>query len=224
MRQPTVGRARRRTRQQRLLRTAIGVVIIVVLAALIANLVGGKKSKGGLSEPGVQQVAFIASVKGETDASSKPSKASTQAQASQVVKLLNEWYQRSFVDPKLYGDGTFPEITKSFTPDAKAAFLRDATSLTIGEARTQVKSVALVQQTAKVTIFFDKTTPKFAIAAIHFTAIATLKDSNAYPLKIAQDVTYNFQKAGQGWVVTYYKSQEKQKSAVPSPSPSATSS
>ena len=220
MRQPTVGRARRRTRQQRLLRTGIGVVVIVVLAALIANLVGGGKK--GLSGPGVPQVKFVAAIDGQTDATSKPSKSAVKSQADKIVKLLDEWYQRAFVDPKLYGDGTFPEITKSFDAAAKAAFARDKATMTIGDAREEVKSVEPGDQIAKVTVFFDKNAPKFAIAKVHFTATATMKQSGAYPLKIDQTVTYNFQINKEGlWVVTYYTANQKQDSVVPSTSPTA---
>jgi hypothetical protein len=224
MRQPTVGRSSRRTRQQRLLRTGIGVVVIVVLAALIANLVGNKK-KGGLSEPGVAQVSFHATIKGENDAPTKPSTGATRTEADKIVTMLNEWYQRSFVDPKLYGDGTFPEITQNFTADAKAAFAKDVATLTIGDARQEVDRVEPSTETALVTVFFDKRAPKFAVAKVHFVATATLKQSGSYPLKIDQTVTFNFQSSPKGWVVTYYTANQTQKSVVPaSPSPSASSS
>jgi hypothetical protein len=78
-------------------------------------------------------------------------------------------------------------------------------------------------QTAKVTVFFSKGAPRYAIAAIHFVARATMKKSGAFPLKIDQTVTFNFEKQGQGWVVTYYTANQKQDSIVP-PSPSASAS
>jgi hypothetical protein len=223
MRQPTVGRSQRRTRQQRLLRTGIGVVVIVVLAALIANLVGGGKKKAGPGATPLAKVAFVATMAGETNAKVKPSPSAVQAQGGQIVTLLNDWYQRAFVDPKQYGDGTFPEIAKHFTADARVSFTKDLATLTIGDARTEVDRLDPTLQTAKVTVYFNNATPMFAIAAVHFAANATLKQSGAYPLKIDQTVTYNFERTPQGWVVTYYTAKQTQKSVVP-PSPSATPS
>jgi FlaG/FlaF family flagellin (archaellin) len=221
MRQPTF--TRRRTRQQRLLRTGIGVVVIVVLAALIANLAGGGKKKSNALPPGVAQVAFVATVKGETDA--KPaSKGAVTTQGTEIVTMLNDWYEQAFVDPDKYGDGTFPDITKHFTDAARTSFAKDLATLTIGDARKEVKRVDPLTQTAKVTVYFSKGKPTYAIAAVHFAARATMKQSSAYPLKIDQFVTYDFQKTTQGWVVTYYLANQAQNSIVPSPSPSASSS
>lgn len=222
MRQPTF--ARRRTRQQRLLRTGIGVVVIVVLAALIANLAGGKKKLGSTPPPGVAQVAFVASVKGETDAKSPPSKSAVTTESDQIVSMLNDWYEQAFVNTDKFGDGSFPDISKSFTAAAHTSFTKDLNTLTIGEARTEVKRVDPTTQTAKVTVYFSKAKATYAIAAVHFVVSATMKQSNAYPLKIDQTVTYTFQKTTQGWVVTYYSAKQTQNSIIPSPSPSVTSS
>jgi hypothetical protein len=219
MRQPTF--SRRRTRQQRLLRTGIGVVVIVVLAALIANLAGGKKKSGSTPPPGVAQVTFVASVKGATNGKSAPSGAVT-TEGKQIVSLLNDWYEQAFVNTDKFGDGSFPDIAKSFTAGARTSFSKDLATLTIGDARTEVKRVDPTTQTAKVTVYFNNGNPTYAIAAVHFVANATMKQSGAYPLKIDQTVTYNFSKTAQGWVVTYYTAKQTQNSVVPSPSASAT--
>jgi hypothetical protein len=222
MRQPTFSRSRRRSRQQRLLRTAIGVVVIVVVAALIANLAGGKK-KTGPSAPGVATVAFVATYASQTDATKNQPTSAARAQGSAIVTMLNDWYQTAFVDPDKYGDGTFPDIAKHFATAARAAFTKDLATLTIGDARTEVKRVDPTVQTVKVTVFFDKGAPKYAVAAVHFAARATMKASSAFPLKIDQTVTFNFEKQAQGWVVTFYTAKQTQDSIVP-PSPSASAS
>ncbi|HEV2685967.1 MAG TPA: hypothetical protein VGW79_04970, partial [Actinomycetota bacterium] len=69
--------------------------------------------------------------------------------------------------------------------------------------------------------YYSKGKPTYAIAAVHFVASATMKKSDAFPLKIDQTVTYDFQKIGQGWVVSYYSTTQTQHSVVPSPSASA---
>jgi len=219
MRQPTF--SRRRTRQQRLLRTGIGVVVIVVLAAVIANLAGGGKKKGGTPEPGVATVAFTASYKGATNLKTPPPTAAVKAQGDKIVSMLDGWYQSAFVNTKDFGDGTFPDIAKSFAPSARAQFTKDLKILTIGDALTEVKRVDPTTQTATVTIYFSKSTPTFAIAAVHFVANATMKQSGAYPLTIDQTVTYTFTNTRAGWVVSYYSAKQSQKSVVPSPSASA---
>lgn len=223
MRQPTFTRARRRTRQQRLLRTAIGLVVIVVVAALIANFVGGKK-KTGPNAPGLAQVAFTTTSAGYTNAAKSPPQGTVDAQSKQIVTMLNGWYQEAFVDPDKYGDGTFPDIAKHFSADAATAFKKDLGTLTIGDARTEVKSVEPTTQTAKVSVYFTNGTPEYAVATVHFAARATLKKSGSYPLLIDQTVTYNFQRTSQGWIVSYYTAKQTQDSVVPSPSASPSSS
>jgi FlaG/FlaF family flagellin (archaellin) len=193
----------------------------VVLAALIANLAGGgKKKSGSTPPPGVAQVAFVASVKGATNAKSAPSKAAVTSESNQIVRMLNDWYEQAFVNTDKFGDGAFPDIAKSFTGAAGTSFKKDLGMLTIGDARTEVKRVDPSTQTAKVTVYFNSGRPTYAIAAVHFAAHATMKQSSAYPLKIDQVVTYSFQKTAQGWVVTYYSGNQTQNSIVPSPSPS----
>jgi hypothetical protein len=217
MRQPTF--SRRKTRQQRLLRTAIGVVVIIVGAALIANLVGNKK-KGSTPPPGVAQVKFVATVKSNSDAKT-PTRAAVTGEADKIVAMLNDWYEQAFVDTTRFGNGTFPDIAKNFTADAKTKFTTDLTTLTIGDARTEVKRVEPSTQTVLMTVYFANGKPTYAIAAVHFVADATMKKSGAYPLKIDQSATYTFTKTGQGWLVSYYSAKQKQDSIVPSPSATA---
>src|SRR5947207_7813482 len=112
MRQPTF--SRRKTRQQRLLRTGIGVVVVVVVAALIANLAGGKK-KSNTPPPGVAQVNFVASSKGASDGKALPTRSAIAPEADKIVSMLNDWYEQAFVDTTRFGDGTFPDIAKTFS-------------------------------------------------------------------------------------------------------------
>jgi hypothetical protein len=165
-------------------------------------------------------VAFVASIKGATNAKSAPSKAVT-VEGQQIVTMLNDWYEQAFVNTDKFGDGTFPDIAKHFTAAARTKFDTDHETLTIGRARTEVKRVDPTTQTAKVTVYFNNGRPTYAIAAVHFAASATMKQSGAYPLKIDQTATYTFQKTTQGWVVSYYSGNQTQNSIVPSPSPSA---
>ena len=195
-----------------------------MLAALIANLAGGKKKSGANPPPGVAKVAFVVAVKGETDAKKPPPIGSVKKESDQIVSMLNDWYEQAFVDTSKFGDGTFPDIATHFVAAASTSFSKDLATLTIGDARTEVKRVDPTTQSVKVTVYFGNGKPTYAIAAVHFTANATMKQSGAYPLTIDQLVTYDFQKTAQGWVVTYYSAKQTQHSVVPSPSASATSS
>ena len=195
------------------------MVVIVILAAVIANLAGGKK-KSSTPPPGVAQVQFVATVKSNSDAKT-PTKSAVNAEADKIVSMLNDWYEQAFVDTSRFGNGTFGDIAKSFSDPAKTQFTKDLLTLTIGEARTDVKRVDPSTQTALITVYFSNGKPTYAIAAVHFVASATMKKSGAYPLKIDQSVTYDFQKTGQGWIVSYYSAKQSQTSIVPSPSASA---
>ena len=191
-----------------------------MLAALIANLAGGKK-KTTTPPPGVAQVDFVATSKGASDGKALPPPSAVGPEADKIVSMLNDWYEQAFVDTTRFGDGTFPDIAKNFSAPAKVQFAKDLATLTIGDARTEVKRVDPSTQTANVTVYFSKGKATYAIAVVHFIANATMKKSGAHPLKIDQSVTFTFTKTGQGWVVSYYTAKQSQNSVVPSPSASA---
>ena len=192
-----------------------------MLAAVIANLVGGGKKKTNTPPPGVAQVSFTASLKGATNAKSPPPKNAVNAEGRTIVSMLTDWYEEAFVDTSRFGDGTFGDIAKNFTEPAKSQFTKNLDTLTIGPARTEVKRVDPSTQTVTVTVYFNNGKPTYAIAQVHFTASATMKKSGSFPLKIDQSVTYDFQKQGSGWVVSYYAAKQTQNSVIPSPSATA---
>lgn len=222
MREPMI-RSGRLSRQQRLLRTGIGVVGVVAVAALIANALSGGDSSGPDGEPAVAKVAFAHTTKTTTDAG-KPKTAAAKAEADAIVKILNDWYQRGFVDPRLYGDGTFGEIAAHFAKDAKVSFTKDVASLTIGDARTLVARVDPTKAAAGITIFFAKgTKPTFAVAEVVFDATATQKQSGQPNITIKQRGTYHLEKTGNAWKVVYYTATSSEKPVEPTPSGSPSS-
>lgn len=228
MRQPTFARSKRRTRQQRLLRTGIGVVVLIGIAALIGNLIGddGTPKPG---EPATPQVRFAGTVKGETDAGSslKPKQAKTAAtnkEGAAIHAMLDDWYRQAFVDPERFGDGTFPTVRKLFTAEAATKFPTDVNTLTIGEARIEVSRVEPETSTADVTVYFDGSKPTFATADIRFVAKGTLKKGDAFPIRIVQSAVLHLRKLSEGWRVTWYDAKQTQDSIVPSPTATATSS
>ena len=189
------------------------------MLVVVGKLAGG----GGKKETPTQKVAFVSTTTGESDAG-QPDATKVKAESGRIVTMLNDWYDRAFVDPKLYGDGSFKDVRAHFSSDAHAQFAKDLNSLTIGEAREDVSRVSIDSSTVDVTVFFQNgKTPRFAVAAVTFAATATLKEKKALPLLITQKATYHLIKRSNGdWIVSYYTVHEAQDSVRPSPSASAT--
>src|SRR6266542_2388857 len=104
----------------------LGVAVIVV--ALLSRSNGGPGSK---SNP-IPTVAFVSKVNSVSQSKS-PDAAAKQANGSALVKVFNDYYQEAFVDPRQWGDGTFPDLRDLFVKEAQASFTKDINSLTIGE-------------------------------------------------------------------------------------------
>lgn len=214
MRQPIVARSHRRTRQQRLTRTLVVFVVLIVLVVLVGKCAGGKKAPQA-----TPKLAFAASTSAESNGAT-PDPGAAKTESARIVAMLDDWYQTAFVDPKLYGDGTFRSVRAHFTGGAATQFGKDIDSLTIGEARTEVSRVVPGPSRVDVTVFFqDGRTPKFAVAAVTFVATATLKAKDSLPLRISQKATYHLDRRPNGdWIVSYYTVHESQDSVQPSPS------
>jgi len=197
------------------MRTAIGAVAVITLIALAVNLLGGDEEPAERTP----QVAFAGTARAESEAS-RPDQPVVDTEAGEIRKILDDWYQNAFVDPSKYGDGTFSDVAKYFTKEAQTSFTEDLKSLTIGEAREEVRRVEPAVQTANVTVFFDKAgKPQFATAVVRFEARASLKSKEALPVHIRQNATYHFEKKSGEWLVAYYEADQKQNSVQPSPSP-----
>ncbi len=206
----------RASRQQRLLRTAIGVVAIVAVAALIANALGG--GDPGPGELPIAQVSFTGGAEGESDTGT-PSKGVVKKEADAITEMLNEWYQTAFVDPSKFGNGSFPTVHALMAKNAKSTFKRDIASLTIGDARTFVQRIEPKTTTADVTVYLEKDkTPRFATALVRFTATATQKQKAQPKISISQRATLHFEMIDDTWMVTYYTANASQKVIQPSPS------
>lgn len=172
------------------------------------------------AEEKTPQVAFTGRVRAESEAK-RPGQAEADAEAKPIFTMLNDWYQTAFIDPKLFGDGTFPDVAKLFAKEAQASFTKDISSLTIGEAREQVRRVVPEQSIANITLFYDDGgNAVFATAAVRFMARATLTQDGAFPLRITQTGTYHLKREGSSWLVTFYDASANQDSIQPTPSPS----
>jgi hypothetical protein len=207
------------SRQKRLLRTAIlGVVLIAVIAAIV-NLVGG----GGSSPEKLSKVAFHGKAAGQSDAKRKAAPADVQSESAAITKMLNDWYQAAYVDPSKWSDAAFPDIAKLFAPGAQTSFRKDVTSMTIGDLRDLAARVVPHTQKADVTVFFATgTKPRYAVADVTFTAVATMKQKGARQVVIKQHGVYHLEKDGSDWVVAYYDVNQNENSVEPTPAGSAT--
>ena len=124
MRQPTFSRARR-VRQQRLLRTGIGVVVLVAVAALLVNLLGGDDTDGVDQPPDTPLVAFRTTARAFSDeprnrGPKKVKPARLAAERAQVSEILDDLYQRAFIDPAIFDDAA----ADPFPDDGIATVLR----------------------------------------------------------------------------------------------------
>lgn len=217
MREPILTSSRRRrARGVRLLRMLGAVVLLVAVVALVVRFVGGEDEEA-LPTP---QVAFKASVTPYSEAREKPQGRAVDAEADKITTLLDRWYQSAFVDPKLWGDGTFPRVRSLFAQQARKSFRADLDSLTIGEARTELVRVVPKRARAKISLFFDENgTPRFAVAEVEFRASGTPRAEESQPVAIVQEAVLHLRtQKGGAWQVFAYDAKQRQDS-VPPPRP-----
>ena len=223
MRQPTFRRGP--TRQQRLIRTGIGVVIVIGIAAIIASLLGGG------DEPTDQ--AFSVSFKtrskahadtGNLERADTVKKGTVRAAADEIEGLLTTLYQQAFVDPAVFEAGAenFPPdaVLGLFTEDARDDAEADVEALTLGTERLDYARVEPGKARAAITVLFEKARkPVLAVAEVHFEATAIPRDGSGLPLAIVQDASFHLERTGDGWRISYYDAKQDQDSIVASPSP-----
>jgi hypothetical protein len=211
---------RPRARGLRLLKTASALAFMLAVAALLVRLVGGEEIK---EEP-IARVAFLSKLDVVSQRSAAPSQQAAAAEQQAIVTLITDWYQRAFVDPRLWGDGTFPEVAGLFQGAAAAAFRRDIDSLTIGDARTEVTRVRPRGARVTITLYFADARAPFAVASVVFNATGVLKedvkDEGAPTLDIRQKATLYLSKTAEGWRVFAYDADQSQKTVVPEATPS----
>lgn len=196
-----------------------GLVLAGVVAALLLRPGGPSVKK----EPPTPTLNFVATVRGVFGGKAPPTEA-RKTESDALIKLFNGYYQTAFVDPKKWGDGTFPQVKELFAKDAQVSFTRDIASLTIGEARTELKRVDLQPSDLSLTVYFDeKSKPRYAVAATTFRAVGTLKQAGP-SLTINQSGTFYLQKVDGDWRIVAYDSAENQETPTPTPTPTPTAS
>jgi hypothetical protein len=204
-------------RRRRLFALLLG---LGVLALAVVLLTRGGGPLGPKEQP-IPTLEFVSKVTNVTNAKAVDEGAA-QAEGQALVKMFNEYYQTAFVDPGKWGDGTFTDLLELFAKDVQPQATKDLPSLTIGEARTELKRVDLGASSLDVTVYYDaKQKPTFAVAAASFSGRGTLKRSGP-PLNIFQRGTYYLQKSGDSWTITSYDATQEQ--ATPTPSPTASPS
>jgi hypothetical protein len=227
MRQPTF--RSRRTRQQRLIRTGLGVVAIVGIIAILVGLLTGDETPEE-QEPS-SQVAFSTRANGTADSGARRvPDGRVRPEAEQITALLNDWYQGAFVDPSVFvvpepgsEDATaFPpeDMLAHFTEEARATAAEDVDALTLGSERGTFEHVDPKRTRAQLSILFaNGTDPTVATADVTFEATGTLREDGAAPVAIVQTATIHFTKGRGGWRISFYEAHQEQESISPSPSP-----
>jgi len=204
-------------RRRRTISALVLLIAAVIVVALLSRSTGGPGSKGNP----VPQLAFVAKVNAVSQASS-PDTATRQAEAQKLQKMFTDFYQEAFVDPRKWGDGQFDDLKSLFGKDAQTSFTRDLTSLTIGQARTQLKRVDPRAANLVVTVYYDaKQRPTYAVVAAAFTGVGTLKSSGPR-VTIRQKASFYLTKNGDTWTITAYDADQTQDTpSSPSPTPSS---
>lgn len=200
----------------RLLRIATVLAVAFAAGALAVRLTTGEASgRATPKEPPLATVAFH----GKLDVVSpgnEPAAAVAQIEQQQVLAVLNEWYQRAFVDPGAWELGTFPEVGALIDgAGAHAAFTRDVQALTVGAARHELKRLEPRSTIANVTVYFDRGRPSFAVAAVVFNAEGLFKIARPGTLDIRQDGTFYLRKTPRGWRVFAYDADQTQNAPAP---------
>lgn len=214
MAQPTFHRSGRSVRKTRLRRTVLFALVGAGLVAFVVGRFAGEDPQ----EPKVAQVAFTTSVRGE--GAPKPAVGAAAAEAEAIEDLLNDYYQRAFVDPASFSDERYPEVADRFQASARDAFTADVSTLTIGDAAREAKRVEPKTARARIIIYFDEGKATLASVGVTFLADATLK-GGGLPLRIDQRATLHLVKEGDAWRIAYYeRASQKQTSVAPSRSPS----
>lgn len=234
MRQPTLRRSHQR--QQRLVRTGIGITVLVGVAALLANLLSGD---GGETPPAeTPSVAFVATTttyadSGTVQAEDEVPASRVQTHEEQITELLDTWYQRTFVDPDVFevsttsseaGAPSFPpaEALDLFGESARVLAAADVDALTLGSQRTDFSRVEPTVATADVSILFRSArNPKLATVSVTFQATGTLKDATAPQVAIAQTADFTLEHDGEAWRIVYYEADQEQDSIMPTTTPTA---
>lgn len=171
---------------------------------ILAAFAGAACSGSPAGSDKVVQLSFQEMVdvvsSGEDEA---PQEARDQAEA--IVSLITDWYQMAFVDPAGWRDPKFPEVERLFTGEARTQVKREIASVTIGDARDEVRSVAPKDASVKVTVYVDEDgRTDYAVADVSFHGVGTLKEEGV-PLDIVQKATYFFRLAEGGWRIFAYQ-------------------
>lgn len=206
-------------RRRRAFVGALALVTVGIIAGLLLSRGGSLVRK----DPPTPQLAFAASVEQVAGGSKAAPQDKVKAESDAIVKIFTDWYQEAFVDPKRWGDGKFEGLADHFAAEAKQAFTRDIASLTIAEARTELRRVDTPQGTVKVTLYFHDGNPQYAVADVSFRAVGQLKRSGAVPLRISQRGAYFLRKVGGDWKIFSFRAHQDQVQPSPTPTASPTS-
>lgn len=198
--------------------TVLGLLAVLVVVVVLLTRGGG----GGPGDAPIPTLQFAATAKHVFQGKAAAPNVQ-QGEVEAITTMFNDFYQEAFVDPGKWGDGTFEDLAGLFADDVKASFTRDLASLTIGEARTELKRVDLgTGNSLAVTVYYDsKLKPTFAVTAVSFDGRGTLKESGP-AVTIKQRATYYLQKIGSDWKITAYDANETQNTPTPTPTASAT--
>jgi hypothetical protein len=194
-------------------------VLVLLIAAVVVIALLSRGDGIGTKENPVPVLAFTTKI-AVVNQGKAADRETRKAESDAIVKMFSDYYQEAFVDPRKWGDGKFEDLREKFDKSVQASFTKDLGSLTIGEARTELKRVDPTATSLGVTVYYDsKSRPTFAVAAAVFNAQGTLKQSGPR-LSIKQKATFYLQRTGDGWRITAYDANQSQETPTPTPTAS----
>ena len=207
-------------------------MLVVGVAAILANLLAGPTTQ---PPPEIAHVSFTSRVTAYNDAGNvrrakRVPAARTRAEEGQILQLLNDLYQRTFVDPSVFeapdtGEGGIPafpsaDVLEHFAEDARAAVVTDIDAATLGSERETFQRVDPTATTARISIYFrNGKDASLATARVEFAATGTLVDETAFPVSITQEATFHLAREQGRWVIVFYEAEQSQDSILPTTSP-----
>lgn len=185
---------------------ALRAFLILVIAALGAC----SGSPGGGDE--VVQISFDDTIEIVTASGEAPGDAPGDArgQGEAIVSMITDWYQQAFLDPAGWRDPKFPEIAGLFAGDARTKVETEIESVTIGDARDEVRSVKPDEAEVAVTIYVGEDgRTDYAVADVSFHGTGALK-KDGVPLTIVQKAVYFLRLEVGGWRIFAYQARNDQ--------------
>jgi hypothetical protein len=143
--------------------------------------------------------------------------------AADIQATLSSFYDAAFMDPNAWKRGLSAGAWNAFASSIRERAMKDAASLTIGEAGTRLTSLSITNASLSIRVLLDPNgRPEAAVATVVFETSGSL--TGGEPVMVSNQASFLMQPIDGGWlVVGYPKANTEVEAPSPTPSPSAAS-